>query len=58
VKKLMSYFILTIVKLVENLHAHVGLVLRNRSRKVNWLVAGAGWVAVLGSSALFTYLKW
>jgi hypothetical protein len=36
----------------------LGLVLRNRSRKVNWLVAGTGWAAMLGSAALFTYLKW
>ena len=32
----------------------LGLVLRNRSRKVYWLVAGSGWAAVLGSAALFT----
>lgn len=51
------YILLMVVFWVASL-VTLGVVLRNRSRKVNWLVAGAGWVAVLGFSALFTYLKW
>ena len=36
----------------------LGLALRNRSKKVTRLVAGIGWVAVIGAAFLFTQLNW
>ena len=36
----------------------LGLAVRNRSRKVTWLVAGSGWVAVLGAAFFFIHIGW
>ncbi len=36
----------------------LAIALRNRPRKVTWVIAGIGWVVVLGGAYLFTRMGW